>query len=184
MTSKLIQKFTIIALAAALSACATGPGGGSIYVPAETDDTTAPEPPRIDPGADEPRVERKSEQPDTERRSPSYQDEGDELPAAARGLIGQAESLLAAGDAQGAVSQLERAQRIAPRSAEVYFGLAEAYVALNQLGAAEQFALKGLSLAGSDSLLQRNGWLLMADIRRARGNVAGADQAEARAGAL
>jgi hypothetical protein len=32
--------------------------------------------------------------------------------------------------------------------------------------------------------MQRSGWLLLADIRRARGNVAGADQAEARAAAL
>lgn len=70
------------------------------------------------------------------------------------------------------------------RSAEVYFKLSEAYVAGNQLGSAEQFTLKGLSLAGSDIRLQRAGWLLLADIRRARGNVAGADQAEARAAAL
>jgi hypothetical protein len=55
---------------------------------------------------------------------------------------------------------------------------------IDQLGSAEQFALKGLSLAGSDSSLQRNGWLLLADIRRARGNVAGADQAETRAANL
>ena len=54
----------------------------------------------------------------------------------------------------------------------------------NQLGSAEQFTLKGLSLAGSDIRLQRAGWLLLADIRRARGNVAGADQAEERAAAL
>jgi hypothetical protein len=39
-------------------------------------------------------------------------------------------------------------------------------------------------LAGNDERMQRSGWLLLADIRRARGNVAGADQAEARAAAL
>ncbi len=116
--------------------------------------------------------------------APAYQQEGDALPPAARGLIQRADSLLASGDAQAAVSQLERAQRIAPRSSTVYFRLSEAYVALDQLGSAEQFALKGLSLAGNDASLQRNGWLLLADIRRARGNVAGADQAEARAANL
>jgi len=181
MILKLIKPFALIVLAGTLSACATGPDGGSIYVPVGTDETAAPEPPRVSSGADEPRVERKSEQPETERRAPSYQDEADALPAAASSLIRNAEDLLAAGNAQAAISQLERAQRIAPRSAAVYFSLSEAYVAMGQLGSAEQFTLKGLSLSGRDSSLQRAGWLLLADIRRARGNMAGADQAEARA---
>lgn len=184
MTSKLIRQFAVIGVVSILSACATGPGGGSIYVPADAGEPEAPEPPRVERDSSEPRVDRKSEQPDDERMAPSYQDEGDALPPAARGLIQNAENLLASGDAQAAVTQLERAQRIAPRSAAVYFHLSEAYVALDQLGSAEQFTLKGLSLAGNDTSLQRNGWLLLADIRRARGNVAGADQAEARAGAL
>lgn len=180
-----------LSLAFVLAGCASGPGGDSIYVPVggSSQKEDAPKPPRAAEPSDEPRVERKSEQPDEpvlqpERSAPSYQDEGDELSPAARSLIERAESLMAAGDAQAAVSQLERAQRIAPRSAQVYFKLSEAYVALDQLGSAEQFTLKGLSLAGSDTSLQRAGWLLLADIRRARGNVAGADQAEERAGAL
>lgn len=184
MTLKLIRQFAVVGVLSILSACATGPGSGSIYVPTDAGEPEAPEPPRVEGDSTEPRVERKSEQPTDQPMAPSYQDEGDALSPAARGLIQKAESLLAAGEAQAAVSQLERAQRIAPRSAAVYFRLSEAYVALDQLGSAEQFALKGLSLAGKDSSLQRNGWLLLADIRRARGNVAGADQAEARAGAL
>ncbi|MDL0432476.1 tetratricopeptide repeat protein [Marinobacter sp. TBZ242] len=181
----------LITLALALAGCASGPGGGSIYVPAggASSRDEAPEPPQTSDRDEEPRVERKSEQPEEPARqqeysSPSYQDEGDALSPAARSLIQRADSLMAAGDTQAAVAQLERAQRIAPRSAQVYFKLSEAYVAMDQLGSAEQFTLKGLSLAGSDSSLQRAGWLLLADIRRARGNVAGADQAEARAGAL
>jgi hypothetical protein len=66
----------------------------------------------------------------------------------------------------------------------VYFKLSEAYVMTGQLGSAEQFTLKGLSLAGRDERLQRSGWLLLADIRRAKGNVAGAQQAESRAARL
>lgn len=181
----------LMAVAFTVAGCASGPGGSSIYVPAGDSSSRdeAPEPPQTSDRDDEPRVERKSEQPEEpvrepERSSPSYQDEGDELSPAARSLIERADSLMAAGDTQAAVAQLERAQRIAPRSAEVYFKLSEAYVALDQLGSAEQFTLKGLSLAGSDSALQRSGWVLLADIRRARGNVAGADQAEERAGAL
>lgn len=190
MTVKLKNHLVPLVLAMSLAACATSPGDGSIYVPAGGGDKPrAPEPPRVGSEPVEPSVHRKSKQLVIEPRSPEkqvprYQERGDELPVAATGLIQKAESLLAAGDAQAAIGQLERAQRIAPRSSQVYFKLAEAYVALNGLGSAEQFTLKGLSLAGSDSSLQRAGWLLLADIRRARGNVAGADQAEARASSL
>jgi len=170
-----------------LAGCASGPGG-SIYVPAGGS-PRAPEPPQTTEDREEPQVWRKSEQPEArepEQRSnkPSYRDAGDELSPAALSLVREADNLLKSGDAQGAIVRLERAQRIVPRSAEIYFKLSEAYVAGNKLGPAEQFTLKGLSLAGSDARLQRAGWLLLADIRRARGNVAGANQAEERASAL
>ena len=191
MRSTRTQRMILLALAGALSGtltgCATGPGSGSIYVPTG-EDRQAPPPPQVATEPDEPRVERKSEQPGSETvpepRTPSYQEQGDALSPAAQSLVSKADNLLAAGDAQGAVSQLERAQRIAPRSATVYFSLARAYMELGQLGTAEQFSLKGLSLAGNDSTAQRTGWLLLADIRQARGNVAGADQARDRAAKL
>lgn len=176
-------------LALVMAGCASGPGG--IYAPAGGQSAprtpeTAPEPPRSAGEEEERRTERLSEQPPRQEPSqqPSYRQQGDDLSAAARSLIDQADQLLAQGNAAGAVSQLERAQRISPRSAEVYYKLSEAYVATGNLGAAEQFTLKGLSLTGSDARLQKAGWNLLADIRRARGNVAGADQAEQRAQAL
>ncbi|WP_417546593.1 tetratricopeptide repeat protein [Marinobacter sp.] len=182
----------MLAVFLSLAGCASGPGG-SIYVPAGGS-TRAPDPPQTTKGGEDrenPQVWRKSEQPEarepeqTQRSNkPSYRDAGDELSPAALSLVREADKLLKSGDAQGAIVRLERAQRIAPRSAEVYFKLSQAYVAGNKLGPAEQFTLKGLSLAGNDTRLQRAGWLLLADIRRARGNVAGANQAEARAGAL
>ncbi len=190
-TRSLICAGTVSALLT-LAGCASQPGE-SIYVPAGGT-PKAPEPPRTSTGQEQeqPRVWRKSEQPQVSEpaepsprsSSPSYQDAGERLSPAAMSLVREAENLLAQGNAPAAIARLERAQRIAPRSAEVYFKLSEAYVASNQLGTAEQFTLKGLSLAGSDTRMQRAGWLLLADIRRARGNVAGADQAEARAGAL
>ncbi len=179
-----------LVLGMGLAGCATGPGGGSIYVPmGGGDQPKAPEPPRTSEPEAEPQIWRKSEQPDDREsepptRSPSYREAGDELPVAAVTLIRDADQRLRQGDSAGAIARLERAQRIAPRSSEVYFKLAEAYVAGDNLGAAEQFTLKGLSLAGNDYRMQRSGWLLLADIRRARGNVAGADQAEDRARAL
>lgn len=193
MNNAVMTRASCLALMLVLAGCATGPGGGSIYVPVGGEDRSeAPEPPRASGSEQdaEPRVWRKSEQPEVREpelpttRSPSYRETGDELPAAAVSLIRDADQRLRQGDSNGAIARLERAQRIAPRSAEVYFKLAEAYVAGDNLGAAEQFTLKGLSLAGNDTRMQRSGWLLLADIRRARGNVAGADQAETRAQAL
>lgn len=178
----------VLAFALILGGCATS-GGTSIYVPSapapgfdppmtttEPDRTPAPAPQPSQPSVSQPQQDRSP--------SPSYRDEGEALSGAAASLIRQADSLLAQGNVPAAIGQLERAQRISPRSAEVYFKLSEAYVAANNLGSAEQFTLKGLSLAGSNTRMQRSGWLLLADIRRARGNVAGADQAEARAEAL
>lgn len=195
MMSKL-KYATLLATGLTLAGCASSPGG-SIYVPigGSQPREQAPEPPRSTQGSypesaadqgyeeDEPVVSQPAPERDSSSR-PSYQDQSEALSPAAASLIRQADNLLASGDARGAVSQLERAQRIAPRSPEVYFKLSEAYVAMNQLGSAEQFTLKGLSLAGSDSRLQRTGWLLLADIRRARGNTAGAREAESRAAML
>ncbi|MEH6355693.1 MAG: tetratricopeptide repeat protein [Marinobacter sp.] len=173
-----------------LAGCASGPGGG-IYVPAG-ERPQAPKPPLTDGAAnpaDEQQVWRKSDQPaegQTQQQTavPGYRESGDQMPAAAAGLVKEADALMAQGEGAAAITRLERAQRIAPRSAAVYFKLSEVYVMTGQFGSAEQFTLKGLSLAGRDERLQRSGWLLLADIRRARGNVAGAQQAESRAASL
>lgn len=181
-----IFRYAVMCAVVLLAGCASGPGGG-IYVPAE-ERPQAPEPPLTDGAskpADDPQIWRKSEQPAAPKTSvPGYRESGDQMPAAAMGLVKEADKLMAQGDGAAAITRLERAQRIAPRSAAVYLKLSEAYVMTGQLGSAEQFTLKGLSLAGRDERLQRSGWLLLADIRRARGNVAGAQQAESRAAQL
>ena len=188
MRPKLFRRALVCAVLL-LTGCASGPGG--IYVPAG-ERPQAPEPPLTDGAAnpaDEPQVWRKSEQPAEQKSQqqtgvPGFRESGDQMPAAAAGLVKEADTLMAQGNGAAAITRLERAQRIAPRSAAVYFKLSEAYVMTSQLGSAEQFTLKGLSLAGRDERLQRSGWLLLADIRRARGNVAGAQQAESRAAQL
>lgn len=170
-----------------LAGCAAGPGG-PIYVPADK----APPPPQTDtsepqtPSASDQqeREQRQAEEPESTRRAPSYQDSSEDMSSAAQSLVNSADALLAQGEARAAISQLERAQRISPRSSKIYFKLAAAYRSTGDLGRAEQFALKGLSLSGSNTSLQRTGWMLLADIRRASGNVAGAEKAEARAAAL
>jgi len=190
MNKRVVARLGALFIMLALAGCASRMGGESIYVPRGGEDRTqdAPAPPQTsEPAPEEPQVWRKSEQAETtepETRTPSYRESGDQLPAAALALIRDADQYLQRGDAAGALSRLERAQRIAPRSPEVYLKLAQAYVQKGNLGSAEQFTLKGLSLAGSNSRVQQAGWLLLADIRRARGNVAGAAQAEERAAAL
>lgn len=181
---------TVVCAVLLLAGCASGPGGG-IYVPSG-ERPQAPQPPLTDGAAkpaDEPQIWRKSEQPPEQKSQqqtgvPGYRESGDQMSDAAAGLVKEAITLMAQGNGPAAIVRLERAQRIAPRSAAVYFKLSEAYVMTGQLGSAEQFTLKGLSLAGRDERLQRSGWLLLADIRRARGNVAGAQQAESRAASL
>lgn len=170
-----------------LAGCASGPGG-PIYVPAGQAPDDAPTPPA---GSSEPAPAPRASQQDSQaeresspRTGPSYQDQSEGLSPAAASLVDRADAMLAQGDTRGAISQLERAQRISPRSGQVYFKLAYAYQAEGRLDAAEQFALKGLSLSGSNTGLQRVGWSMLADIRRASGNVAGAEKAEARAAAL
>ncbi len=173
-----------------LTGCAS-----DIYAPPGSADRRAepvPQPPTVDESRDDssPRL---SEQPEprTEPRtpqerspSPGYQEQGDDLSPAAVSLIQRADALMSEGKPEAALSRLERAQRISPRSAQVYFKLAEAYARSNNLGSAEQFTMKGLSLAGSNTRLQKAGWELLASIRHERGNVAGAEQAEQRARAL
>lgn len=189
MSQKIVGSLSLVAMTL-LVGCTTGPGG-SIYVPADQSPAyeEVPEPPQVE--RSETRI-RKSELPSAEGQAeeapqssaPSYQEQGETLSAAASSLVSKAEAQMNAGDAQGAVSTLERAQRISPRSAEIYYKLSQAYVRMDRLSTAEQFTLKGLSLAGNNTRLQRAGWMLLADIRRANGNTAGANQAEARAAQL
>jgi len=184
--SQTFRNFLLVSvLSAGLAGCASDiyapPGGG------DRSPQPAPQPPTVEDEEqrDSPRL---SEQPEEDTRErapgPGYQEQGDDLSPAAVSLIERADALMANGQPEAALSQLERAQRISPRSAQVYFKLAEAYARTNNLGAAEQFTMKGLSLAGSNTRLQKSGWELLASIRHERGNVAGAEQAERRASQL
>tara|TARA_R110002110_G_scaffold323310_1_gene535615 strand:+ start:480 stop:1070 length:591 start_codon:yes stop_codon:yes gene_type:complete len=69
-------------------------------------------------------------------------------------LMEQADSLEFRGDLQGALAQLERAQRIEPRDPLIYLQLARLRLHMNDRARAEQLTRKGLSLAGGDSDLR------------------------------
>lgn len=87
-----------------------------------------------------------------------------------------------AGDLNGASASLERALRISPRDAVVWHELAVLRERQGRYGQAEEMASKSNSLAaGMDRQLVSDNWLLIARVRRAVGDLAGARAAESRA---
>lgn len=69
---------------------------------------------------------------------------------------------------EGALSVAERAQRIDPRSPEVYLLMASARFSLYQLNIAEQLARRGLAVAQSGSAVSRQLQSLLGKIATAR----------------
>lgn len=93
----------------------------------------------------------------------------------------QAESDRRRGDLERAASRLERALRIQPNHARLWYELARIRLQQDQPGLAEELAKKSISLpTGNRQLLRRN-WLLIAEARRRLGDPAGAREAERRA---
>ncbi|WP_286240097.1 hypothetical protein [Neptuniibacter halophilus] len=85
------------------------------------------------------------------------------------------------GAMQAAESNLERAQRIAPRDPEIYYQWADIRRLEGRWTQAEQLALKGTNMAIGDVVMLRRLWLLIADIRSGAGNSAGAAKARSKA---
>lgn len=76
---------------------------------------------------------------------------------------------------------LERALRIEPRNAGIWHDLAQIRLHQGQYQQAESLASKSNSLAGGNRSLQSRNWKVIASARKASGNSAGAEEAEARA---
>lgn len=129
------------------------------------------EKPTDDPSREEPTVERQ-------------RDTGGKVPDAARGLLTSATSALEAGNDGRALDLIQRAQRIAPDAAAVYYALGRVYREQGSLARAEQFVLKGISKAGNDGVLREKGWSELAGIRARMGDQAGAADARERAGQM
>lgn len=163
----MISRSTLAAVMVVMVGCATPP-----------EDREEP-PEEVVEVADPEEVTEPEEEPDPRRR-----DSGGELSPAASSLLSTAEGLLEGGDPDGALNLVERAQRISPDAAQVYFMLGEVHQARGQPDRAEQFVLKGITQAGNNTQLQRQGWSLLVGIREADGDEAGARQAEERASNL
>jgi predicted Zn-dependent protease len=100
--------------------------------------------------------------------------------AAVRSLVAQAGADLEAGRSTNAAAGLERALRIEPRNPRLWQELARVRLAQGDAEQAEGLATRALSYAGTDRRLRAASWGLIAAARAARGDEAGAREAEAR----
>ena len=79
---------------------------------------------------------------------------------------------------------LERALRVEPRNAGIWHDLAQIRLHQGQYSQAESLASKSNNLASGNRTLQSRNWKVIASARKAAGNAAGAEEAEAQAAQL
>ena len=96
-------------------------------------------------------------------------------------LVAQADADSQAGRLDNAVAGLERALRIEPKNPRLWLALARQRFQQGDIGQAEQLAQRALTWAGDDRELRAAGWGLIAEARAARGDAAGAREADDRA---
>ena len=102
-------------------------------------------------------------------------------PPAVLALLEHAEQQANAGDLESSAASLERAIRINPGNAVLWYHLATVRLAQGEALQAEQLAVKSSSLAPGNTIQQARNWKLIADARRQRSDVKGANAAEQRA---
>jgi predicted Zn-dependent protease len=93
-------------------------------------------------------------------------------------LLDDSDRKLQAGQQEAAAAAVERALRISPSNALLWYRLAAIRVGQGQWSQAEALAQKSLSLSGNDVQLQSDNWKLIARARRELGDAAGARAAE------
>jgi hypothetical protein len=85
------------------------------------------------------------------------------------------------GNLDSAVSSIERAIRIEPRNATLYYKLAVFRLKQSKPRLAEDLARKAALLAVNDNTLKKHSWLLIANARALQNNVVGSNKAKAEA---
>lgn len=146
-----------LATAALLAVLALGLAACAPMTPAPTG-TSWPEPPK-------PAAKPKA----AEKPAPAPKPVPEPQPSAAvSALLNQGWKFYRQDNFQGALSSAERAQRIDPRSPEVYLLMASAQFSLYQLAVAEQLARKGLALTQTGTSVNRQLQGLLARIAASR----------------
>lgn len=105
-----------------------------------------------------------------------------DLPPAAETLARQAERQRQAGDYAGAAASLERSLRIAPREPYLWNRLARVRMEQGQSVQAGNLASRANDLAGENPDVKKDNWRIIAESKRRAGDMAGASEAEKRAG--
>lgn len=145
----------------------TPPDGATVATPAPTDSLPEPAPPPPPP-------------------KPAFTPLTDFAPLspALNALVLAANKNSAQGDMRTAAMNIERAIRIEPRNATLYYKLALLRLKEAKPRLAEDLAKKCISLAGSDTRLKKHSWLLIARVREIQNNSDGVTEAKAKADAL
>ena len=99
-------------------------------------------------------------------------------------LLDSADKYVKGGQLDKAGAALERALRIEPRNAGIWHDLAQIRLHQGQYQQAESLASKSNNLANGNRSLQSRNWKLISVARKAGGNTAGAEEAEAQASLL
>lgn len=103
------------------------------------------------------------------------------LSPAVGALVSAANQNTKAGDLESAAASLERAIRIEPRNANLFYKLALLRLKQSKPRLAEDLAKKSALLASGDSTLKKHCWLLVAHARELQQDFAGAKAARAKA---
>ena len=106
------------------------------------------------------------------------------LSPAVNALVLAANQNTSKGDLGTATTTIERAIRIEPRNATLYYKLALLRLKDAKPRLAEDLAKKCILLAGSDTRLKKHAWLLIARAREIQNNLDGMKEAKAKADAL
>lgn len=97
-------------------------------------------------------------------------------------LVSQADTFYANGDYSNSYSILERALRIDPNNADIWYRMGLIKLREGEYDQAIQFAMKAVNKALGDKDILGKAWLLVADAKTATGDIAGAEAAQAQAG--
>lgn len=99
-------------------------------------------------------------------------------------LLESADKYVKSNQLDKAGAALERALRVEPRNAGIWHDLAQIRLHQGQYQQAESLASKSNNLASGNRALQSRNWKVIALSRKASGNSAGAEEAEAQAAQL
>jgi len=103
------------------------------------------------------------------------------LSPAVNALASAANQSSQSGDIEAATTTIERAIRIEPRNATLYYKLAVLRLKQSKPKLAEDLAKKALLLATNDAALKKHSWLLVARARELLGDFNGSKEAKAQA---